>query len=159
MSEFLEAALQYAGRGWRVFPLKPRGKTPILKGGFKLATVAPSQLEAWWGAWPDANVGIATGLASNLIVYDLDGIKGLAYARQLEQQLGPLPPTYAVRTGKGWHLYYELDARHSIPGCSAGDGLDVRCEGGYTVAPPSIHPNGKRYEWLAGLSALADFAP
>src|SRR5262249_41150297 len=60
---------------------------------------------------------------------------------------GPLPPTLVSTTGKGRHLWFRIDA--PIP-CSVGKiapGLDIRGDGGYVAAPPSVHPNGAIYRW------------
>jgi hypothetical protein len=55
------AARWYASRGWRVFPLKPREKTPLLQEWQKAATTDPGKIEQWWAQYPNANVGIACG--------------------------------------------------------------------------------------------------
>lgn len=144
----LEAALDYAARGWRVFPLKPRGKTPLVKGGFKVATVAPAQIRAWWEKWPDANIGIATGQASGILVLDIDSPEGLAALKRLRELHGELPATMVATTARGWHFYYQLRQGEEIR-CSSGEGLDVRGDGGYVVAPPSIHETGAVYAWVA----------
>ena len=141
---FLEAALQYAGRGWKVFPLKPRGKTPLVKGGFKAATTNPEQIAKWWGKWPQANVGIATGQASGLIVLDIDGQEGLLTIGRLLSLYGRLPNTAVVRTARGAHIYLKGNLHCK---CSSADGLDVRGDGGYVVAPPSVHETGIVYSW------------
>lgn len=74
---FLEAALGYARRGIRVFPLVPNRKIPLIpksRGGNGLldATTDVGQIQAWWTACPDANIGIATGVGSGVAVLDLD---------------------------------------------------------------------------------------
>lgn len=151
-NELLESALQYAGRGWHVFPLVPQGKTPLTKRGFKDAATDRQRIESWWRWKPQANVGIATGQVSRLFVLDIDPAKrGVETLRELVAMHAPLPPALTVRTGSGgWHLYYLLSERDRI-GPSAADGLDVRCDGGYVVAPGSIHPNGTAYRWDNGL--------
>lgn len=146
----LEAALQYAGRDWHVFPCKARGKTPLVKGGFKAATTDRAQIEAWWRKWPEANIGLATGLVSGLIVFDLDGEIGISTLQDVAKTMGQVPVTEAVSTGRGWHLYYKIPPDCAAPPrCSSGNGFDVRCEGGYVIAPPSIHENGHLYRWVA----------
>lgn len=173
MNIIIQAALHYASRGWRVFPLhgirdgkctcgracESPGKHPRVKGGFKAATVAPSQIEEWWAKWPDANIGIATGRVSGLIVYDIDGARGLEQLDFVQRELGELlKPTLVAQTGKGYHLYYRLIIESGEPvACSSGDGLDVRADGGYVVAPPSRHANGGFYRWL-GLGVLGSVA-
>jgi len=58
---FLADALALAGRGWRVFPLKPRSKKPQIEKWQIQATTNVEQIQTWWTQWPHANVGIATG--------------------------------------------------------------------------------------------------
>lgn len=150
------AALDYASRGWRVFPVKPRGKTPLVKGGFKAATVAPSQIISWWTQWPDANVGVATGAVSGLIVLDVDSSDGFAeLERILSGAKERLPRTLTVRTSRGFHFYYGLPAWPDPIRCSSGGGLDVRGDGGYVLAPPSVHPDGSIYQWFTLLDEAA----
>lgn len=155
MSELSDAALSYAERGWAVFPLAERDKVPAVKGGFKVATDDAEQVSAAWGHRPQMNVGIATGTASGgLVVIDLDvddmrGEDGIATLRAWESEHGELPETCTAVTGSGGlHLYYLCDRP---VGCSVDNerGVDVRGDGGYVVAPPSTHPNGRRYEWEA----------
>jgi len=154
------AALYYAALGWAVFPLVPRDKVPLLskaKGGKGLhdATTDAVTIAGWWTQYPDANVGIATGAASGVVVVDVDGEAGEAALAQY----GPLPATVESRTGKGRHLLYTgSDVRNSAG--KLGPQLDVRGDGGYIVAPPSIHPNGHAYRWAtAGTPGRAVVAP
>lgn len=142
---FLEAALQYAGRGWSVFPLCPRSKYPW-KGShsFKDATTDRQQIEDWWSFRPKSNVAIATGQVSGLVVLDIDGDEGRQSLVQLMPWFKVAPGTAVVRTGRGYHIYM---AGNIICRSSAGNGLDIRGEGGYVVAPPSIHKSGHVYTW------------
>lgn len=155
-NELLEAALSYADRGWCVFPLyepepnggcscgKPTcdspGKHPRTPHGSKDATTDPPRIATWWNTWPNANVGIATGRASNLVVLDVDRAETLG---------GWQPETLSANTGRGMHFYF-LDEGRSLKNSVAklGPGLDVRGEGGFVVAPPSRHENGSGYQWL-----------
>ena len=158
----LEYALQYAGRGWRVFPLhsmrdgrctcgqdcgKNAGKHPRVKGGFKVATTDARQIEAWWRQWPDANIGISTGAVSGIVVFDIDGATGRATLQRLVEEHGQMPRPAIVKTGRGWHLYFTMPSPCTPIPCSTGDGLDVRGDGGYVVAPPSRHASGHDYRW------------
>lgn len=143
---FLEAALQHAKRGWAVFPLVPRGKTPLVPTGFKAASKDADVIEAWWKKWPDANIGIATGSASGLVVLDFDLKSGGVGTFQELVHAQMLPETFEVSTGGGGvHLYY------SRPDFAVGNkqglrpGMDVRGDGGYVVAPGSIHESGIPY--------------
>jgi putative DNA primase/helicase len=147
-------ALEYARRGWHVFPLHSvrDGRCSCGrdcgKNAGKPATTDSKQIAAWWAKWPDANIGIATGKVSELIVIDIDGREGdEAWQRLLAQNGQPSLWTATVQTARGLHLYFELPAGSVIP-CSTGGGLDVRGDGGYVVAPPSIHASGRVYEWI-----------
>lgn len=149
----MACALEYANQGFAVFPLSPKDKYPIYSGGFKIATTNPEQIGKWWRRNPDANIGIATGAASGgLVIIDLDvdddkGINGFETMRDWERSHGDLPDTANTITGRGgYHLFFRsnepIKNRVGIL-----PGVDVRGDGGYIVAPPSIHPNGKPYEW------------
>jgi hypothetical protein len=150
-SDLLDAALSYAHRGWPVFPV--RGKVPLTPHGVKDATTDPIAIREWWNKWPDANIGIATGLSSHLVVLDIDGVEGENSLKELEAQFGKVPATLEAQTGNsGRHLYFESrDERLVIRNSSStlGRCLDVRGEGGYVVAPPSIHVTTRKcYQWI-----------
>lgn len=157
-NEIKDAALSYAAQGWAVFPLN--GKVPY-KGthGCKDATKDPAIIEQMWKDHPEANVGIATGEISNLLVIDIDihpeeGKFGDETLAALESKLGKIPETLEVITGSGGrHLYFQYPEGSGITigegeKSGLGSGVDFRGNGGYVVAPPSIHPGtGRRYEW------------
>jgi hypothetical protein len=143
-----EAALDLATRGMRVFPCLERRKEPALHNNLRGATTNPHIIKGWWQR-RQFNIGIATGQDSGIWVLDVDDEDGEATLRELEAQHGKLPPTYEVLTGKGRHLYWrwpsdgpEIRNSQVRPGMP---GLDVRGNGGYVLAPPSIHPNGRTY--------------
>lgn len=142
----LKHALRHAvADGWRVFPCEPRGKRPIVKWRTE-ATTDTDTIRAWWDTEPHANLGVCTG--DGLIVIDLDGPDGANTYDLLVAHLGALPKTLTANTGKGRHLYYRADGydlRNSAG--KLGPGVDIRAEGGYVIAPPSMHPSGARYTW------------
>jgi len=144
-----DAAMDYASRGWPVLPL--RGKVPSTPHGSKDATTETHVIREWFEMWPSANVGIATGSRSRLIVLDVDGSDGEESLEALEAEHGRLPDTLEARTGNsGRHLYFALPEEAVIRNSSGilGKRLDIRGEGGYVVAPPSVHPvTRQRYEW------------
>ena len=164
------AALDYAARGWPVFPVHTPtangcscrqvdcnriGKHPRIFNGRNGATTDPEIINKWWSAWPDANVGIATGTESGLIVLDVD-----EYG---ENSLQELPDTVEAITGSGGrHLLfrYPNDGKRYRTRVRFAEGLDSRADGGYIVAPPSLHQSGRHYEWEAssepGMVDLAD---
>lgn len=133
----LEAALEYARRGFRVFPLKPRSKVPATTNGLKDATTDAQRIRNWWAFNPEYNIGLRTG--NGLAAVDVDTEK---LTPDSEAWANRLPAGYCVSTGRGYHIYYLGDGRNT-----AGrlPGIDTRGEGGYVVAPPSVHPNGEEY--------------
>ncbi|MEQ8816346.1 MAG: bifunctional DNA primase/polymerase [Thalassobaculum sp.] len=147
------AALAYLAQGWSVVALRPRDKRPLVAWE-PLQHERPAEAEVlgWFRSRPDANVGIVTGAVSGLVVLDVDPKHGGEESlEQLVRGHEPLRPTVeAITGGGGRHLYF----RHPGPevGNRAGlrPGLDIRGDGGYIVAPPSVHPNGSRYVWRDG---------
>lgn len=151
MSEMLEAALGYAARGWRVFPLRPKSKEPATRHGFKDATTDAGQVRKWWTRNPNANIGIATG--DGLLVVDVDdkpgnAVQGSDSLREWELEHGDMSETVTAITGSGGvHYYLDVGDAHVPCSTSAELAIDIRCDGGYVVAPPSVHPNGNGYVW------------
>jgi Bifunctional DNA primase/polymerase, N-terminal/Primase C terminal 1 (PriCT-1) len=161
----LKAALRYARAGWPVFPLHSigsdgctcgdsecsnAGKHPRTAHGFKDATTDRATIRGWWKKWPNANIGIATGAQSGIIVLDIDSRHdGFTSFRRLERRYSRLPKSHRVRTGGGGQHHYLRSPGVPVRSKSGiATGIDVRGEGGYIVAPPSRHASGKRYEWL-----------
>ncbi|MGZ4864859.1 MAG: phage/plasmid primase, P4 family [Halobacteriota archaeon] len=149
---FVKAALVYADRGCAVFPLLPNGKAPMTTNGYKDATKDKDQIIRWWEAHPDANIGIATGERSNLLVLDVDtknGLNGRKQLHELQKQLGLLPSrTRIVNTPSGGrHIYFNLpDELRGIPLKNLlARGVEIKGNGRYIVAPPSLI-DGVAYE-------------
>lgn len=139
-----QAALQYAALGLKVFPCRPRDKSPLTRHGCKDATTDATQIRQWWQRWPEANVAIAT---TGLIVVDTDGPGGEAAIITRE-----LPPTPTARTAKGMHRFF-IDTRgNARNGVQVLPEVDIRATGGYVIAAPSVHPSGAVYAWVEGLS-------
>jgi len=112
-------------------------------------------------AVPASNIGVATGPASGFFVLDVDGDVGVDSLHRMVKAYAPLPQTVRQTTGKGGHLLYAwpdgVQPRNkagSLGQTLSGDkpfpGLDVRGDGGYIVAAPSIHPSGRAYGWAEG---------
>jgi hypothetical protein len=149
----VSAARRYLARGWSVLPLRPRDKRPLIRWEF-LQNERPSEqdIAEWFRGWPDANIGIVTGEISNLIVLDIDPKHGGdATLERLEHRFRPLSATVeAVTGGGGRHLYFAHPGGFTCNRAGLAQGIDLRGDGGYIVAPPSIHPSGRRYAWAAG---------
>ena len=172
------AAHRYARAGWQVFPLKPRGKTPATPNGFKDATLDPAQIDAWWAAQPDSNIGIA--IPEGVVVIDIDesitgrGEKkqGMMRWQEIQASLDAgLPATVQARSGGGGrHILLRTTLGTDRIRNTLADHVDVKKLGGYIVAPPSFvaQPpwpdslDGKptdygRYRFIDG--SLADISP
>ena len=170
----LSRALYYARKlGWPVLPVfevKDRccacaagkecarqAKHPRTEHGVHDATTDPDQIRAWWHKWPNANIGIATGRISGIIVIDADPRNGAGETgRTLLKELGRLPRTIKARTGGGGTHYIfrypDFDVRSDTQGKVLGPGLDVLSDGSCFVAPCSTHISGNTYAWFEGKS-------
>lgn len=149
----MQEALKYAQMGFAVFPVCSRNKKPHTPNGCLDAKRDPGAIKFWWNKWKDASIGIATGSISNgLIVVDLDmdeqkGLDGYHALQEWERVNGTLPDSWRSITGRGgYHIFYKSKEVFGNR-TSVIEGVDVRGEGGYIIAPPSLHPNGNRYEW------------
>lgn len=159
----LAYALQYAALGWQVFPLhyinagkcscntecKSPGKHPILSGGFKQATLRKDVINKWWAQHPNANIGIRTGKESGIFVLDIDPKSGGNDSfDKLEQHYGKVPDDVFAITGSGGkHFVFRHPGIIGRSTTNLWPGIDTRGDGGYIVAAPSNHINGKEYFW------------
>lgn len=150
----VDAAIQYATKyNWSVFPVRQSDKKPLTPHGCKDAKRDVGAITAWWKRFPDASIGIATGSASNLIVIDLDldenkGLDGYEELARWEHDNDEFPETVRSITGRGGsHIFFHHEGSDIGNRSGILDGIDVRGEGGYIIAPPSKHPNGTEYQW------------
>jgi Bifunctional DNA primase/polymerase, N-terminal len=172
MTALLEAALGYAARGIPVYPvhwphLNPGeartacscrhrvacdrpAKHPLVRHGIHDATCDPGQLERWWQRWPQANLGLATGIIFDAL--DVDGPAGLAALRQLARTVDlRLPGPLVATGGGGWHAWFRPTGLGNRPPRGL-DHVDWRGRGGCVLAPPSRHVSGGTYRWLVDLA-------
>lgn len=152
----LAAALDYALAGLPVLPLA--GKVPRNSNGLTGASTDVAVIAEWWRRWPDANVGIRTGAASGYVVLDVDLPDGAASLAELERRHGKLKTAQVLTGSGGWHYWFKHpggDLRNSAS--LLGPGLDVRADGGYAVAPPSVHESGNSYKWTRALDRALDW--
>lgn len=159
-----EAALALAARGFAVFPVHScaggrcscghpdcgsPGKHPRTKQGHRDATTDPEQIGMWWRSWPAPNIGLATG--AGLLVLDIDPKNGGKEALvALKTRHGELPPTPTVATGGGGLHFYFAVAGPAPCRIGLARGIDVKADGGYVVAPESVHASGEAYTWVRG---------
>jgi len=157
----LDWALHYAAHGYRVIPIKPREKRPPMSSWQDVATTETGTITAWWrGNYTDHGIGIVTGTlddGTRYFVLDIDehdpAASGKATIDRLEQEHGTLPDTITARTGSGGiHRLYRLADHHRDIGNGAGRllgaGIDVRAINAQIVVAPTVHPNGRLYEWV-----------
>src|SRR5450755_714729 len=146
----LAIALGYVKRGWPVIPLHTpqnggcscnwanctaTGKHPRTKNGLSDATTQPDIIRNWWSKWPDANIGIVTGVQGGIIVVDMDnktGSNGSANLASLANKFGGMPDTLTATTGCGEHLFFKhpgVPVKNTTS--KLADGVDIRGDGGY----------------------------
>jgi Bifunctional DNA primase/polymerase, N-terminal len=137
----VDFALEYAGRGIPVFPCQPHGKRPLTEHGFKDASTDADVIREWWSVerWCDANIGIPTGVAFDVL--DVDSAGALAELA-LHGDLGFTP---IVRTGRGVQFLFEPTGLGNRAGVIPE--VDWRGIGGYVIAVPSLHASGVEYAW------------
>ena len=125
------------------------GKHPMTKHGFKDASAEIDQIEDWWMEAPGANLGLLTGNTTGIVVLDVDPRHGGDQSCQaLQEEFGPLPRTLRVKTGGGGeHYYFQHPGREIRNIADIRPGLDIRGDGGYIVAPPSVHASQNPYKW------------
>lgn len=143
----MKAALVYASRlKWRLLPVEPKGKKPILKDWPRLATSDAKTIKQWSEKYPDANLGVATG--DTFFVVDVDPRNGgVETLEALEQEHGKLPETVRARTaGDGWHYLLRAPEGVKIGNGKLGPGIDIKGTGGQIVICPSSTEKGS-YRW------------
>jgi replicative DNA helicase len=172
----LGAALDYARRRWHVFVVhsidergcctcgKPDcqrpGKHPIgdlAPHGLNDATCDERLIRAWFAKAPWANVAIACGWHGwqhpGIVGFDVDPRHGGDDGwRELELAHGVPATLEALTGGGGRHVLFRRPSIFTVHELGNGtgalpDGIDVRADGGYIVAPPSLHASGRRYAW------------
>ncbi len=150
-NKILQAALEYAKMGFSVIPVGRNKKPYINWKEWQSKKADEKRIRSWFNKYEKANVGIVTGKISGIVVVDVEA----------GGKIDDLPSTATVRTGGGgWHYYYKFNEVNPISNYTRiREITDIRGEGGYVVAPPSIHQSGKAYSWLSGINEhpLVDF--
>lgn len=186
--KLLRCALWYAKKGWPVIALHsikngactckdkgkcekpgkhPRYEKETLAHGPNSGTTQDWIIKKWWGQWPLANIGIATG-KNSFDVIDIDRRDekdGLESLREIESALGiKIPDTMEQITGSGsYQRMFQWAGGQLQNAVGFAPGLDIRTDGGLVVVPPSLHISGNNYEWEASSGPwnvdLAPFPP
>ena len=150
-----EAAAVYAAAGIPVFPCAPGQKHPLTAHGFHDASTDPAQIDAWWQRYPEANIGIPTGVVVEVLDVDVHATgTGYPILRVLQREglIGGWEQAVRSPSG-GLHLYYPSDPDRQPRSWSWGRAhVDFRGTGGYIIAPPSTvttDHGDRRYEIIA----------
>lgn len=149
MNNILDQAVEYVDWGWSVLPVKPDEKRPFMTNWLQYTkTRAPKPMvESWFNNLSGAGVGVVTGRISGIVVLDIE-----AYCKiPIEEILRKYPTQLVARSGGGgYHLYFSYPRTATRISNRVGifEGADIRADGGFIVAAPTTHPNGKKYEWI-----------
>lgn len=152
----LDVALDFVKNGFSIIPLRTRDKVPAVASWEEYQQRLPTveEIQQWFGGENQQyNIAIICGRVSgNLIVVDFDDLTYLPYVADLEEAK---KKTMVVKTGKGVHIYQRCKdpvASIKLPNIH----VDIKAEGGYVVAPPSIHPSGIPYVFLSELQPRSE---
>lgn len=139
-------ALEYAERGWKVFPCRPNAKTPITSNAHLAATDDPEQIVAWWTQNPDANVAVNLE-SSGLVAVDPDTYKPECgwEAFKAKHGIDEIETLTQRSASGGWHYIFEAEPNAKYPGKLCAH-VEVKHRG-YILLEPSTF-NGKAYEWF-----------
>lgn len=143
-------AVRDIGHGWSVIPIGCGAKRPLIRWEeFQQRRPGLEEVQDWLSCWPKTGIGIVTGSISGIVVLDIDSRHGGDVSLEgLDRQYGRMPMTVECRSGGGGrHLYFAHPGglvRNKV-GLLAG--IDLRGDGGFVVAPPSMHASGARYAW------------
>lgn len=146
----IEYALNYLKNGIEIFPCHAKSKIPLIKDWRNCSSNYNSDIENWWIKKPDANIAIPTGKLNKIEVLDFD-VKsgGLESLREIINKYGHMNSEYVVKTGSGgYHFYYSYSNRGYKNKIGFLSGVDFKTDGGYVIAPPSIHESGNHYKWI-----------
>jgi len=158
-----------ADLGWSVLPVRPRSKAPLYDPSLGLchgrndATADPDHVEAIWSRYPDAGVAVTTGAESSIVVLDVDPRNGGDESWvEFEAEMGTIDLGPVSLTGGGGSHSFFAHPGAPIPcrnNLGRYRGIDLKGDGGYIIAPPSIHPSGGTYRWNPLLHVLANALP
>jgi len=138
-NKILKEALRYCDMGFSIIPIG-ENKRPLIAEWkpYQEMRATKEQIEKWFEQFPQANIGIITGKVSNIVVIDVDD-KGA--------DTSGLIPTAIAQTGRGFHYYY-LHPGFPVHCGILRTKIDIKGDGGYVIAPPSLHASGRHYEWV-----------
>lgn len=149
MKTVIEEALEYIDNGWSILPVKPEEKRPFMTNWLQYTKTRATKEMAgnWFRNLSGAGVGAVTGRISNIVVLDVESY----CPTPIDELLRRYPTQLISKTGSGgYHLFYQFPTNVAKVSnrVKLFEGADLRADGGFIVLPPTIHPNGNRYEWI-----------
>jgi hypothetical protein len=163
MKDVHEAALDYAKRGHFVFPAKFAGRQKLGHTSAEKSngnpwgyTKDPEEIREYWRRWPHAAIGLPTGAVNGMFVIDVDTLEGHDHdgnesLDKLQMEHGDLTWTRVAESPTGSkHYYFKQPPGTVIPSTASklGPGIDVRGDGGFVMAAPSVRPGRGEYAWI-----------
>lgn len=148
-NQILEHALYYAEKlEWSIIPIGKDKKPLIAWKKFQTEKASSEQIKEWFRYYEGMNIGVVTGGISNLTIIDIDPRHGGS-----DEALREIKTVKVKTGGGGWHYYFQYEQGIQNR-AGLQDGIDVRSEGGYVAAPPSLHSSGNKYEWIESPESL-----
>ena len=137
------AALKLARQGITVFPCKDANKAPLTQHGFKDASADGNVVHEWWTRWPDALIGVPTGVKFCVLDLDLQYVEAQAWYDEHRHEL-PLTRAHTTRSG-GRHLLFQATSQIGCSTSKLVPHIDTRGLGGYIIWWPAqglqvLHP-------------------
>ncbi|WP_084331776.1 bifunctional DNA primase/polymerase [Hyphomonas adhaerens] len=166
-----EAAVEWFRNGWAPFPVRAKNKRPLIQwrrhtdGLPKSADEAAVLFQSLSARCGPIMIGIA--LPADVVVLDIDhrpskGWDATETIWSLWRRYSLSGKTPVARTPSGgYHIWLSLPreakARNwtSAHNCFPIEGVDVRTEGGFVVAPPSAKEYGSTYNWASPMPSLS----
>lgn len=144
-----ELVAEYVDSGWSILPVRPEEKRPFMTNWLQYTKTRATHemVDNWFNTLSGAGVGAVTGKISGMIVLDIEHNCPF----KIEDLLKKYPTQMVARSGSGgYHLFYQYPTNVSKVSNRVRifEGADLRADGGFIVLPPTIHPNGNRYEWV-----------
>jgi len=141
----------YLENGYSLIPVDKEKRPCIYWKRYQYRKATIKDILQWHIQFDTLNVGIVTGRISGLAVIDVDDLSLLP---ELEERIPEINETTRVKTSRGYHYYFSLNGQN-IRSTSRlfGKNLELKSNGNYIVAPPSVI-NNYRYTYEIPLSRI-----
>lgn len=144
MNPVWRAAREYLEMGWSVIPTRPDKTAIVAWARYQHELPTPSRVDRWFRV-SGRCVAVVCGAVSGLVIVDIER-PGVHLYRDLPATL------MAMSQSGGVHWYYRYPGNDvdlvRVIASTQKDG-DLRSDGQYALAPPSVGRNGQ-YVWMNG---------